>query len=179
MKPIKDLELGYADAENYKRRENKALLNRVFIRDAHLDDLCKPNISFLIGEKGTGKTAYSIFLSNNDYKNTISSIRYVRETEYQKFISLKMEKHLSLSDFSSIWKVILYLLIAKQVQDREGRVSKLLNYAKFAALNSAIDEYYLSAFSPEIIQALSFVQESKLAAELLHKHATLKSEDKS
>ena len=179
MKPIKDLELGYADAENYKRRENKALLNRVFIRDTHLDDLCKPNISFLIGEKGTGKTAYSIFLSNNDYRNTISRTRYVRETEYQKFISLKREKHLSLSDFSSIWKVILYLLIAKQVQDREGVVSQLLNYTKFAALNDAIDEYYLSAFSPEIIQALSFVQESRLAAELLHKHAALKSEDKS
>lgn len=179
MKLIKDLELGYADAENYKRRENKALLNRVFIRDTHLDDLCKPNISFLIGEKGTGKTAYSIFLSNNDYKTTTASTRYVRETEYQKFISLKREKHLSLSDFSSIWKVILYLLIAKQVQDSEGVVSRLLNYTKFAALNSAIDEYYLNAFSPEIIQALSFVQESKLAAELLHKHAALKSEDKS
>jgi hypothetical protein len=179
MKPIKDLELGYADAENYKRRENKALLNRVFIRDTHLDDLCKPSISFLIGEKGTGKTAYSIYLSNNDYKNTAASTRYVRETEYQKFISLKREKHLSLSDFSSIWKVILYLLIAKQVQDREGVVSKLLNYTKFAALNAAIDEYYLSAFSPEIIQALSFVQESKLAAELLHKHGALKGEEKS
>jgi len=178
MKLIKDLELGYADAENYKRRENKELLNRVFIRDTHLDELCQPNISFLIGEKGTGKTAYSIFLSNNNYKNTSASIRYVRETEYQKFISLKREKHLTLSDFSSIWKVILYLLMAKQVQDKEGVISKLFNYTKFAALNAAIDEYYLSAFSPEIIQALSFVQESKLAAELLHKHAALKSEDK-
>ena len=178
MKRIEDLELGYADAENYKRRENKELLNRVFIRDAHLDDLCQPNISFLIGEKGTGKTAYSIYLSNNNYKNTSASIRYVRETEYQKFISLKKEKHLTLSDFSSIWKVILYLLLAKQVQDKEGAISRLFNYTKFVALNAAIDEYYLNAFSPEIIQALSFVQESKLAAELLHKHAALKSEDK-
>jgi hypothetical protein len=178
MKPIKDLELGYADAENYKRRENKDLLNRVFIRDSHLDELCQQNVSFLIGEKGTGKTAYSIFLSNNNYKDTSASIWYVRETEYQKFISLKREKHLSLSDFSSIWKVILYLLMAKQVQDKEGVISKLFNYTKFASLNAAIDEYYLSAFSPEIIQALSFVQESKLAAELLHKHAALKAEDK-
>ncbi|QSX36106.1 P-loop ATPase, Sll1717 family [Shewanella sedimentimangrovi] len=178
MKPIKDLELGYADAENYKRRENKDLLNRVFIRDTHLDELCLPNVSFLIGEKGTGKTAYSIYLSNNNYKHTSANIRYVRETEYQKFISLKREKHLTLSDFSSIWKVILYLLLAKQVQDKEGVFSQLLNYTKFAALNAAIDEYYLSAFSPEIIQALSFVQESKLAAELLHKHAALKSEEK-
>ena len=179
MKAIKNLELGYADAENYKRRENKELLNRVFIRDTHLDKLCQPNISFLIGEKGTGKTAYSIYLSNNNYKNTSASIRYVRETEYQKFISLKRERHLTLSDFSSIWKVILYLLLAKQVQDKEGVISQLLNYTRFAALNAAIDEYYLSAFSPEIIQALSFVQESKLAAELLHKHAALKSEDRS
>jgi len=178
MKLIKDLELGFADAENYKRRENKDLLNRVFIRDTHLDELCQPNISFLIGEKGTGKTAYSIYLSNNNYKNTSATIRYVRETEYQKFISLKRERHLTLSDFSSIWKVILYLLTAKQVQDKEGVISKLLNYTKFAALNAAIDEYYLSAFSPEIIQALSFVQESKRAAELLHKYAALKSEDK-
>ncbi|TEV72273.1 fun domain protein, partial [Escherichia coli] len=36
MIPIKDLTLGYADAENYKRRENKELLNKVFIRDNHL-----------------------------------------------------------------------------------------------------------------------------------------------
>lgn len=31
MKLIKDLELGFSDAENYRRRENKSLLNRVFI----------------------------------------------------------------------------------------------------------------------------------------------------
>lgn len=178
MKLVKDIELGFADAENYKRRENKELLNRVFIRDTHLDKLCEPNISFLIGEKGTGKTAYSIFLTNNNYKDTVSTTRYVRETEYQKFISLKREKHLSLSDFSSIWKVILYLLISKQVLEKEGSISKLLNYSKFAALNAAIDEYYYSAFSPEIVQALSFVQESKLAAELLFKHAKAKGEER-
>ncbi|GAB5339701.1 hypothetical protein PFUM301597_41860 [Pseudomonas fluorescens] len=178
MKLIKELELGFADAENYKRRENKDLLNRVFIRDRHLEDLCQPNVSFLIGEKGTGKTAYSIFLTNNQYKETVSSTRYVRETEYQKFIALKREKHLSLSDFSSIWKVILYLMMAKQVLEKDGVLSKLLNFSKFNALNDAVDEYYHSAFSPEIVQALSFVQESKLAAELLSKHAKLKGECK-
>ncbi|ARX08058.1 MULTISPECIES: P-loop ATPase, Sll1717 family [Proteus] len=178
MKPIKDLILGYADAENYKRRENKELLNKVFIRDSHLSKLCEPNISFLVGDKGTGKTAYSIYLSNNNINNTLATTKYIRETEYQKFITLKTEKHLSLSDFSGIWKVILYLLISKQVLDKEGAISKLLNYTKFSALTNAIDEYYLKAFSPEIIQALSFVQESKIAAELLHKHAALRGEEK-
>lgn len=178
MRLIKDLETGYADAENYKRRENKELFNKVFIRNEYLDKLCQPNVSFLVGEKGTGKTAYSIFLSNNNYKNIFAFTKYIRETEYQKFVSMKKEKHLDLSEFSSIWKVIIYLLLAKQVLEKEPVTSKLLNYRRFKALNDAIDEYYSNAFSPEIIYALNFVQESKLAAELIAKHAKASGEQK-
>jgi hypothetical protein len=69
MLNVLDLQLGFSDAENYRRRENKELLNRLFIRNQHLDRLCEPAISFLIGEKGTGKTAYAVYLS------TITGIR--------------------------------------------------------------------------------------------------------
>lgn len=178
MKRIFDLEFGFSDAENYRRRENKELLNKVFIRNQHLDRLCEHAISFLVGEKGTGKTAYAVFLSNNNYKDTLASIRYIRETEYQKFISLKQEKHLSLSDYASIWKVIIYLLMSQQVREREGGLAFLKRFTKMGAVQRAIDEYYSSAFSPEIVQALQFVQESKMAAELLAKHAKVGGEDK-
>lgn len=178
MKSIVDLQLGYSDAENYKRRENKALLNQVFIRNKHLDRLCEPAISFLVGEKGTGKTAYAVFLANNDYKNTLASIRYIRETEYQKFITLKRDKHLDLSDYTSIWKVILYLLLSQQVIEREGGPDFLRRFTKMAAVQGAIEEYYHRAFSPEIIQALEFVQESKVAAELMLKYAKASGEEK-
>jgi hypothetical protein len=178
MRLVKDLETGFSDAENYKRRENRELLNKLFIRNAYLDELCEPNVAFLVGEKGTGKTAYSIYLSNNNYHDNLASTRYIRETDYQKFVSLKREKHLALSDFSSIWKVIIYLLLAKQILEKEPASSHLLNFSKFKALNAAIDEYYMNAFTPEILQALSFVQESKLAAELLAKHAHAGGEQK-
>jgi hypothetical protein len=108
MKSISELQLGFSDAENYKRRENKVLLNHIFIRNKYLDKLCEPSVSFLVGEKGTGKTAYAVFMGNNDYKNTLSDLKYIRETEYQKFITLKKENHLELTDFRSIWKVILW-----------------------------------------------------------------------
>jgi len=36
---IKDLVLGFNDAENYKRRENKNVFNQVFIKNKNLDDL--------------------------------------------------------------------------------------------------------------------------------------------
>lgn len=176
MKKIGELELGFPDAENYRRREFKEKLNRVFMRDEHIDNIMAPETSFLIGEKGTGKTAYAVYLSNNHYKSCYSSLKYIRETEYQKFVSLKKERHLDLSDYTNIWQVIVLLLLAKHIVDRESGL--LAKYFKFNSLNKAIDEYYLHAFSPEIIHALQFVQESKHAAELLSKYAKLGAEQK-
>jgi hypothetical protein len=51
MKKISELDLGFTDAENYKRRENKNLFNQIFIRNKFLDQLCDPAINFIVGEK--------------------------------------------------------------------------------------------------------------------------------
>jgi len=37
-------------------------------------------------------------------------------------------------------------------------------------LQGAIDEYYLNAFSPEIVHALNFVEKSKFSAEVISKY---------
>ncbi len=74
MKKIKDLNFGFNDAENYKRKENKDLFNSIFVKNKYLDRLLLPCNYFLVGEKGTGKTAYAVFLSNNEYKNTVSEL---------------------------------------------------------------------------------------------------------
>ena len=95
MKPIKEKNLGISEAEKYRRRENKDIFNQIFIRNNYLEKLCEPSTSFLIGEKGTGKTAYAVYLSNNEYKNTLSSIKYTRETDYQKFYTLKKKVNLN------------------------------------------------------------------------------------
>src|SRR5690554_271929 len=176
MKDIESLDFGFADAQNYKMRENKNLFNRVFIKNEYLESLCEPNVSFLIGEKGTGKTAYAVYMSNGNYRNNRSEIKYIRETEYRKFITLKEEKHLQLSDYTNVWKVIIYLLLCQKIDETEGASFNFANFGKFKAIKETINEYYYSAFSPEIIQALEFVQNSKLAAELLSKHAKAKGE---
>ncbi len=101
MKQVPELYLGFRDAENYKRRENKDLFNRIFLRTSDIDRLCDPSIFFLVGEKGTGKTAYAVYLKNTFYKNTSATLRYIRETEYQKFLELKRTKNLTLSDYTN------------------------------------------------------------------------------
>lgn len=50
-----DLNVGFSNAENYQRRENKELLTKYFVRDHFLDRLLDPNIFYLVGEKGTGR----------------------------------------------------------------------------------------------------------------------------
>jgi hypothetical protein len=178
MQNINNLSFGFSDAENYKRRENKEFFNHSFIKNQSLDKLCQPSTSFLVGDKGTGKTAYSVYMINNTHQNNFASLRYIRETEYQKFITLKKEKQLDLSDYSSIWKVIIYLLLAEQVYEKEGGNGFFKKFTKFQALHEAIQEYYVHAFSPEIKYALQFIRESKLVAELLSKHAKASGEQK-
>jgi len=172
MKPFTDLNLGFSDAENYKRRENKEFFNRVFVRSHYLDNLCDSNVFFLIGEKGTGKTAYAVFMSNNTHRNTSSMLTYIRETEYQQFVYLKNKNHLQLSDYTLIWRVIIYLLLSEKISS-DPKEQSIFKYPQFKNLKMAIDEYYAHAFSPEIIQAINFVERADISAGLMSKYANL------
>ena len=78
MKPIFEIIFGFSDAENYRRRENKELFNKFFVRTTDLDILCERNVFFLVGDKGTGKTAYAVYLANTEYKNNVASHRFIR-----------------------------------------------------------------------------------------------------
>ena len=164
MKPFKSLNLGFLDAENYLERDNKSFFNEIFLKDENLDKLLRSSTYFLIGEKGTGKTAYSVFLSNGEYKKTKSTIKYIRETDYTKFIELKKQKNLGLSDFSSIWKVILLVLISKQIKNQDLKANFIERKYKIESLVRIIDDYYENAFSPEIINALNIVENDELMA---------------
>jgi len=179
MKKIKDLELGFNDAENYKKRQNKTLFNKIFVKNIYLDKLLGPDIYFLIGEKGTGKTAFSVYLMNNYYQNNRSELKYIRETDYKKFISLKQTKHLSLSDYTNIWQVIILLLISKSIDERELDHFSFSKPFKLRKIMQAVDDYYQHAFSPEILSVLNFIENSKFAAELISKHLKVGDEEQS
>lgn len=169
MKKYTDLDLGFSDASNYRKSENKELLNKFFYKDNNLEQLLDTNKYFLIGAKGTGKTALSVYLANNEYKNTVSSINYIRETEYVKFINLKKEKALILSDYCSVWKVLLLLLLSMEIDKKEGIISQLQNFSDFSKLKEGVSLFYQDAFSPEIITALTIVEQSEEAVSIFSK----------
>jgi hypothetical protein len=177
MKKIRELNLGFNDAENYQRKENKELFNNIFVKNYYLESLLKHGTFFLIGEKGTGKTAYSVFLANNYYKETKSSLKYIRETDYQKFVKLKQQKHLELSDYSSIWKVIILLLLSKSIDKKELDHFTFSKNEKINAILDAIDDYHLNAFTPEIISVLNMIENSKGTAEIITKFLKIRGEE--
>jgi len=158
---IPSLELGFNDATNYKKRGNKALFNKFFVRLPSLDKLLNPECYFLIGDKGTGKTAFAVFLSNNVYRDHKSALIAINETEYQSFAVLKRSNNLQLSGYDLIWRVILLLLLAEQIGESDYDANFLGRIKQFSQLRKAISAYYNGAFSPEIITALKLVETSE------------------
>jgi len=170
VKKIKDLNFGYNDAENYKKPENKYLFEKFFYKTEEFQKIFDGSTYFILGEKGTGKTAYATYVVNSFKNNTRGYLNFIRETDYQKFIKLKKDNQLQLSEYTNVWKVLIYLLLAERIQNSEEKESIFKMSDKFKALKSAIDEYYLNAFSPEIIHALNFVEKSKFSAEVISKY---------
>ena len=62
MKTLKELQEPFNDAHNYKNRAQKEFFNRVFLRTSALDEILGPSVYFLMGEKGSGKTAYAVYM---------------------------------------------------------------------------------------------------------------------
>lgn len=172
MYTIEELELGFSDAQNYAQRQNKAMFNEIFVRNTFLDDLIKPNCYFLIGEKGTGKTAYATYLSNNNYKENSATVTFLSATDYEKFYTLKQQKNLDLTGYVGIWKVILLLLISKSITDND-KVVTAFTKSGIDDILAAIDDYYMNAFSPEIINVMKVIDDSEIVAKLIFQHSEL------
>lgn len=166
MNTISQLNLGFSDAQIYSQRNNKDLFSSIFVKNDYLEDLLKPYIYFLVGEKGTGKTAYATFLSNSEYKGNKSILKFISGTDYEKFYELKKKKQIDISGYVDIWKTILLLLLAKSVTENDRSVSPFQKTSLDRLMN-AIDEYYNKAFAPEIINALRITDKSEVVAKLI------------
>lgn len=172
MKTIAELNLGFSDAQNYSQRGNKQLFSNIFVKNNYLEDLLNGNIYFLIGEKGTGKTAYATYLSNNEYQGRKGVLKFISGTDYEKFYELKKKKQIDISGYVDIWKTILMLLLAKSINENDKVVS-VFSKSNLEPLMCAIDDYYNKAFAPEIVNALKIADQSEVVAKLICQYAEI------
>jgi len=160
MKKYTELNLGYNDAVNYQKRHNKDMFNEIFVKDNNLDKLISPDIYFLIGDKGTGKTAYATYLKNNNYKGVKANVINIAETDYKIFYQLKKEHDLTLTDYTRIWKIIILMYFAKNIDKDTIDNFGLQRAKKFKELREIIDNYYAEGFVPETKTVLKYIQDS-------------------
>lgn len=155
MKKIEELSRIKGDAfDYYVKNADAALFEKIFLVDEILDDIRKKDTYFLIGEKGSGKTAYSVYMSRKE-NDVNSSIVLVQNTLFQKFINMKQQKMLGLSEMKDVWVNLLYLVLAERLKDLYK--NSFLGGMKTKGLNRAISEFYSNAFKPELVNAFEFV----------------------
>lgn len=115
VKPIDQLDFGFADAQQYLKPGSGALLEKYFVADENLDLLTKPETYFLIGEKGTGKTAYTAYLSNFSYANINGHAVFINSDDYLLFRRYVQDCDLNPEDYFPAWEAILLAIAFQRV----------------------------------------------------------------
>ena len=166
MKNFCDLDFGYGDAANYRNsRKYKDFFSSIFVKDEKLERLMREDTYFLIGDKGTGKTAYAVFLENNEYKNTKTKIINLESTDYRVFMNLRKLGFLQLSDYTRIWQIILLMIFSKLLEKQDIATFGPKRSAQLEELTNSIDFYYHNAFVPEITTSVRYIFDQACSGE--------------
>lgn len=156
---LSELQEPFNDAVNYKTRQQKEFFGKIFLRTEDLLDCLKPSIYYLIGEKGSGKTAYAVYLENKDVEETRCRLSTMTETQYKRFIALKRKGQLDYSDYANIWRPMLLNMVAQTlVHKSKGFLASVTG--KFDAVEVEIENFNKESLNPEVEVAFEMINES-------------------
>jgi len=155
-KEIGSLKEPFNDAVNYKSKNQKEFFSTIFLRTNQLKECLEPSTYYLMGEKGTGKTAYAVYLENNTINDTKCKLTTMTETQYKRFIELKNKGRLEYSDYANIWRSIL-LLIASQMLIEKSKLFYHSFTGKFNKIEAAIARWNKNALNPEVESAFEAI----------------------
>lgn len=167
-KTLSALKDAFNDAANYQVRENKAFFAKIFLRTEELQRCLEPSVYFLIGEKGTGKTAYATYIENNPADKYAAKVITLTETQYKRFIELKNNGKLSYSDFANVWRQILLVVASQVIIDKsKGFIARVTG--KFAKVEEQLRKWNQKALNPEVEVAFEAVLKEGLTGKFGNK----------
>lgn len=156
----------YNDAYNYREKDKKEFFSKVFVKTKVLNDLKDNSIYYLIGEKGTGKTAYAVWNENNPSRDTVSKLTVMTETQYKRFISLKKDNKLQYSDYANIWRSILLFLSSQMIIESSGNNIIHRVSGKFKKLQKELEAWTKNSLNPEMETAFDAINKMAFSAGL-------------
>lgn len=164
-KSIQDLPEPFNDALNYKTRAQKELFNKLFLRTDELRRCLSPSIYYLMGEKGAGKTAYAVYLQNNNVDEFRCQVTTMTETQYARFIQLKKQGKLAYSDYANIWRSLLLFIVARMLVTKSKTPLHSIT-GKFRKLEAQIAKWPTIALNPEVEAAFEAVSSESFGASI-------------
>lgn len=166
FKPVIDLNFGKYDASNYDEPEFIDLFQKIYLETKYVKNILEPGKYFLVGEKGTGKTALAFYLSNSENETYSAHLTKMGLSDYKMFVNLK-KNNLIITDYEGIWKTMLLLLVTQTIiYKKKGDVAFFDRYSKLKKLEKLISDFYQNGFKPEITNTLSIVSHLKSDAKL-------------
>lgn len=164
-KKIRDLREPYNDAINYRSRDYKEFFQKIFLRTDDLERILDPHVYFLMGEKGSGKTAFAVYLENNETKNHKCKLTTMTETQYKRFIALKRQGKLAYSDYANIWRSMLLFIVGRMLVEKSSNPLHLIT-GKFSKIKKEVEKWSKNALNPEVESAFEAINSQALSATL-------------
>ncbi|MGX9713423.1 P-loop ATPase, Sll1717 family [Janthinobacterium lividum] len=162
---IANLKEPYNDAINYRGRQYKEFFQRIFLTTEELERVLHPQVYFLMGEKGAGKTAYAVYLENNETKNHKCKLTTMTETQYKRFIAMKRQGKLSFSDYSNIWRSMLLFITGRMLVEKSKTPLHFVT-GKFSKIEKEIQKWSKNALNPEVESAFEVLNSEILSAKI-------------
>ena len=147
MKSISELSFGFNDAREYLQPESRSLLEKFFLADDNLALLAEPQRYFLVGEKGTGKTAYAAYLSTCKYKNLKGHTTFIEYTDYLFLRSYGEDFKLKPEDFVPSWELVL-LAISFQRLTLQSSTFRVIDQSIYEAAEQVLETLCLAKDGP-------------------------------
>lgn len=169
MKLIKDLIEPSIDAVDYNSKEKRQFFLNSYLATEFLEKACQNNCYYMIGEKGSGKTALASHIQISSPNNIGAKLISISETQYKRFINLKEHGKLSYTDYSIIWRSTLLYLLSKLIIEKNKKwIHKMTG--RFKPIEKAMNKYDNSAHIPELEYVIEFAttltRESELSTAL-------------
>ncbi|WP_073689225.1 P-loop ATPase, Sll1717 family, partial [Streptococcus salivarius] len=172
FKKVSELRTLSTNADDFNQTRNvrdEKLFDRVFLKDEFYELISNQNTYFIVGEKGSGKTAYAVYYCNNKRRG-IAELNRVPSQMYYKFINLKQRGQLANTPYHEIWENVIMMMILNYIKnDLEKNIFKrILHKKKIKQISFFLEKFHKNAYDPNFEAILDVVQSytEKITAEL-------------
>lgn len=159
-----DIEFPFDEAENYLQSANKEKMNKFFYKGDVYEKLKYDTTYYLVGDKGSGKTAYSAYFCNNQIEGHIKSKFYqISVDDYNKIIQMKADGKLDYTHYVTLWKAIILIKICSSLDPNEISIFGKKGYKKITEI---LKKYKFTKFTLDSFSPVSFMDSSEFQQDI-------------